>query len=560
MGKPGDRAEPASAPTSTLRLVLLPAALGVLVYLPSLAGGFLYDDSRVVVNNPSIRDLGSLGTVLRAEPSRPLLGLTWALNYAVSGLRAWPYHLVNVILHAGNAALLALLFRWMGERSGRKEPGPAAIAAACLFAASPMAAETVAYVSSRSTALATVFVLGSLWIAVGLFTTFSRTRLAGAMALFLLGLATKEEAASLPLLLLLLDFFFVARLEPRDVLSRARVHLPFLAVLPLGFAARALATGAWLPAPALHPLRFVTTQLAVFPQYVLRALIPLDPAFYRGHPAAAWPPQLWALLGWAGTAALVVLAVRGRRRWPEWSFAVAWLAAGLLPSSSILPLKEMIVDHRAYLGSAGIAFALGGLAWNLGRARLMAALVIVFATVAVRYEWILSDPTRAWVDAVRRAPRSAEAWRALGDAWDARGDARAERALRTAVALAPGDAAGWTNLGALYVARGRLPEAAAAMRRAAQGAPGDSRIQHNLGLILLALGQEAEAREAFEAAVAGSPPIGEPRVKLAELLFDRGDTERVRALLDEALRLPLEEDEADRAYRLYQRLPQKPGS
>jgi tetratricopeptide (TPR) repeat protein len=98
------------------------------------------------------------------------------------------------------------------------------------------------------------------------------------------------------------------------------------------------------------------------------------------------------------------------------------------------------------------------------------------------------------------------------------------------------------------------------MRRAAQGAPGDSRIQHNLGLILLALGQEAEAREAFEAAVAGSPPIGEPRVKLAELLFDRGDTERVRALLDEALRLPLEEDEADRAYRLYQRLPQKPGS
>ncbi len=540
--------------------MLLPAALGVLVYLPSLAGGFLYDDSRVVVNNPSIRDLGSLGTVLRAEPSRPLLGLTWALNYAVSGLRAWPYHLVNVILHAGNAALLVLLFRWMGERSGRKEPGPAAIAAGCLFAASPMAAETVAYVSSRSTALATVFVLGSTWIAVGLFTAFSWARLAGALALFLLGLASKEEAASLPLLLLLLDFFFVARLEPREVFSRARVHLPFLAVLPLGFAARALATGAWLPEPALHPVRYVATQLAVFPQYVVRGLIPLDPAFYRGHPAATWPPQLWALLGWAGAAALVVLAVRGRRRWPEWSFAAAWLAAGLLPSSSILPLKEMIVDHRAYLGNAGIAFALGGLAWNLGRARLTAVLVVVFAAVAFRYEWILSDPARAWVDAVRRAPRSAEAWRALGDAWDARGDSRAERALRTAVALAPGDAAGWTNLGAFYVTRGRLPEAAAAMRRAAQAAPGDSRIQHNLGLILLGLGREAEAREAFEAAVAGSPPIGEPRVKLAELLFDRGDTERVRALLDEALRLPLEGDEADRAYRLYQKLPQKPGS
>ena len=85
----------------------LAAAIAVLVYAPSIAGGFLYDDIAILVDNRRIQDLANLGAVLRYEPARPLLGLTWALNYAaagpggccsrtarsrITGSAAWPRH------------------------------------------------------------------------------------------------------------------------------------------------------------------------------------------------------------------------------------------------------------------------------------------------------------------------------------------------------------------------------------------------------------------------------------------------------------------------------------
>lgn len=553
------QASRATAPAGwTQRAPLLAAALGFVVYLPSLGGGFLYDDVHVVVENRYIRDLGELVTVLRHDPARPLLGLSWALNYAVGGLTAWPYHLVNVLLHAASAALLASLFVWMARRLPRPQGETAALLGACLFAASPMAAETVAYVASRSTALATLLGLGSLRLGVEALTGGSRRALAGAGALFLAALLVKEEAAALPLLLLLLDFFFVAGQRPAELLRRRFIHLGFLALPILGLAARRALTGSWLPAPALDPLRFVATQLAVFPLYFLRALVPLDPAFYRGQPPAPWPPDLPTLTGWAATLLLAAFALRERRRRPEWSFAVAWLAAGLLPSSLLVALKEMVVDHRAYLGGAGVCFALGRLLWRPGRARAMVVLLSVLAVRAMHYQWVLADPVRAWQDALRRAPASAEAWRALAEAYAARGDPRAESALTRSLSLDPYDARGWSNLGAFYAERGRLADAERAMRSAVRASPRDARVRDNLGMILLALGREGEALAEFEAAAVGRPPLAQPRLNLASLLIRRGERARARALVEEASRYVQDPQENEAVWALRNQLRQLP--
>jgi Flp pilus assembly protein TadD len=532
------------------RLPLLCGALALLVYLPSLAGGFLYDDQHVVVDNIYIRDLRQPGVVLSHDPARPLLGLSWALNYALAGLRPWPYHLVNVLLHAGNAALVASLFLWMAGRSpggggggagGGSGRGAAALGA-CIFAASPMAAETVAYVSSRSTALATLFGLASLRLAVGALEGSGR-RLLVAVAFYVAALATKEEAAAVPLLLLLLDFFFVAGQRPRELVRRWRVHLVFLGLTAAALIARRALTGAWLPAPAVSPLRYAATQLAVFPLYFLRALVPLDPALYRGVLPVSWPPSWLIVLGWTGSLALVA-----------WALAVAWLIAGLLPSSSIVALREMAVDHRAYLGSVGVCFALGSALWRPGRGVLAALVVAVLAARAVHYQWVLADPARAWQDAVSRAPLSVEAWLALGEAYSGHGDARAEGAFQHALSLDPRDARSATNLGAFYAERGRIQEAEGAMRQAARAAPFDARIRDNLGMILSAQGRLAEARAEFEAAVAGRPTLAQPRLNLAMLLMRAGELPRARALVEEASRYVQDPQENEAVWELRNRL------
>jgi Flp pilus assembly protein TadD len=541
-----------------LRPGLVAAALALAVYLPSVRGGFLYDDQHVVVDNRSIRDLTDLRTVLLAEKARPLLGLTWAVNFAISGLRPWSYHLGNVLIHAANAALVASLFLWMARRRGWADAERRALAGACLFAVSPMAVETVAYVSSRSTALAALFALASLRLAADGLVRSAPGRLALALACFVAALASKEEAASVPLFLLLLDYFFVAGRRVEEVALRVRRHAAFWAVAVAGLVVRRLATGAWLPPPAVDPGRYLVTQLSAFPLYLLRALVPLDPAFYRGHPPAGWPPSPWTVLGLAATLGLAVVAVKTRHRLPEAAFAMLWLGAGLLPSSSVVPLKEMVVDHRAYLGNAGVDFGLGSLLWRAGGLRATAVATVLLAARALHYEWVLADPVRAWTDAARRAPAAAEAQRALGEAYAARGDRRAEEALRRATTLDPDDYQSWSNLGAFYVAARRMAEAEPAMRNAARLAPADARVRDNLALVLLALGREDEAAAELEAAVDADPGLAQPRIDLATVELRRGHPDRARELLDEAARLVIDPEDAAAILALRRRLPSPP--
>lgn len=540
---------------STQRAPLLAAAVAFLVYLPSVAGGFLYDDGELILRNPSIRDLRAIGVVLRYEPARPLLNLTWALNYAFGGAAPWHYHLVNVLIHSANAALVASLFYWMAGRWGRADARQASLLGACLFAASPMAAETAAYVASRSTALAALFTLASLRVGVGVLEGGPRLRLLAAMAFFLLALATKEEAAALPLLLLLLDYFFVAEQRLRDLARRAWVHAFFVGVIPLGLAARRIATGTWLPPQAIDPAIYALTQWAAFPLYFLRALIPLDPALYRHHPPAPWPPDAATVAFGSLTAAMVAVAVARRREWPQWAFATACLAVGLLPSSSIVSLNEMVVDHRAYLGSIGVIFALALLLWRLGGLRLGIVVVAVLAARSLSYEWVLGDPVRAWSDSVRRAPDAPDALCALAEAYADRNDPRAEDLFRRATVADPANYRYWANLGVYYAERGRSQEAVAALRSAVERNPREASVHDYLGQILQGLGQDEQAATEFEAAIAAEPTFAPAYANLAALALRRGEPDRARRLLDAGGRYAANAEEGEAFARLRAQLP-----
>jgi Tfp pilus assembly protein PilF len=228
------------------------------------------------------------------------------------------------------------------------------------------------------------------------------------------------------------------------------------------------------------------------------------------------------------------------------AFAVLWLACALAPSSTLVPLREMVVDHRAYLGGAGIALALGVWLWTPERRYFAALLLGLMAARAWQYERVLADPVRAWEDAVRRAPASPDAWRALAEAYGRRRDRRADYALQRAAAADASDPRAWANLAVRYAEAGRWAEAADALRAAIRADPRDARLHDNLGFVLEALGRPDEAIAAYEAALRGDPPLAQPRIRLAALLLDRGDRPRARALLDEAARMEIDPAEARR--------------
>jgi hypothetical protein len=318
------------------------------------------------------------------------------------------------------------------------------------------------------------------------------------MGFFFLALATKEEAAALPLILILLDYFFVSGQRVAALKGRVWLHACFVAVVPLGLVARRLVTGAWLPPQVIDPGLYLLTQAAAFPLYFFRAVIPLDPALYRGHLPATWPPGGTTVAFLFLAAVIAVIAAVRRRERPEWSFAVACLVAGLLPSSSIVSLNEMVVDHRAYLGSIGVAFALGLLLWRLGGFRLGLLVLVVLSARSVSYQWVLGDPVRAWEDAVARAPNAPDALCALGESYAERGDPRAEALFLQATRLDPSNYRYWANLGVLYGDLGRLPQAVDALRLALQRKP-EASVHDYRGQLLLRLGRDDEAATEFEA-------------------------------------------------------------
>ncbi|MFA6110742.1 MAG: glycosyltransferase family 39 protein, partial [Candidatus Latescibacterota bacterium] len=185
-------------------------AVPCLVYLQTLGYPFQYDDFHSIVDNYHLRDPRNLlaffvdPTLFSARPEhamyRPLLLVTLALNWAVSGSATWSYHLVNLALHAGCGLLLWRIGHLLlGDRD-------AAGVGALVFALHPINSEAVCYLSSRSETLAAFFVL------LG-FSLFLRRRQQGGgmvllVAAFSAGLLAKSTAAVLPALILAHDLLW----------------------------------------------------------------------------------------------------------------------------------------------------------------------------------------------------------------------------------------------------------------------------------------------------------------------------------------------------------------
>jgi len=225
-------AAPGMRATSWVPVPAAYAAIGaVLLYANSLNNPFVYDDYRLIVENPTIQDLRGVLPILVRDITRPLVSLSYAADTAIWGARPFGYHMTNVLLHAVNV----LLVYWIGllaasdwrRRGGgvfglAPEPRVVALAASVLAAAHPVMTQAVGYVTGRSEVLYSLFFLASLLAARQWMRAGGWWWLASA-ALWVLSLASKETAAVLPLVLICYD----AWLMDGDHAARRRRVLRF---------------------------------------------------------------------------------------------------------------------------------------------------------------------------------------------------------------------------------------------------------------------------------------------------------------------------------------------
>lgn len=534
--------------------VILVGAVGA-AWSGGFAAPFVYDDIPSLVLNPSIRRLWPPWSPL-LPPSqggltvagRPALNLSFALDYAVSGLRPWSYHLGNVLIHALAAlALFGLVRRilalpWADRfwPAGGGKPGPAAPAAkapdgpawialgtALLWALHPLQTESVTYVAQRAESLMGLFYLVTLYAFVrGAQATAGWRWYGVAVAACTLGMAAKEVMVSAPVLVFALDRAFIGGSFRGAWRRRRGVHVALAStwILLLFLVAWTHGRGDGKFDPGVGWGRYWLTQFGAVLHYLRLAVWPRPLIFDYGAQWVRVP--LTVLPAAVLVGAFAVATAVACWRWPRAGFLGLFFFAILAPTSVIPGARQTLAEHRMYLALAPLA-ALA--AWFAGTRFRTAGLAAVFAAclalglATARRNQVYRSPLALWADTVRKRPGNPVAHHNYGMALYERGDfARAAAQYRQAIVLEPDYPKAHANLGAALLGMGRVAEGIAEYRTAIALRPDFEDAYYCLGEALAGSGHLNQAMAAYRRALALEPRDGPAHLGLAQALAQSG--------------------------------------
>jgi protein O-mannosyl-transferase len=513
--------QPQAVPAWRIRLAgaALACAL-VAAYATSLTNGFVFDDAPGIVRNTTIRHLTDWRAVLSPPPKaagaggRPLVNLTLALNYALGGLDARGYHLVNLGIHVLAALVLFGLLRRTLARpvleprvAGAALPLAAGIA--LLWALHPLVTESVTFTIQRNESLMGLFYLLTLYAFVRAADAppgpAARWRRAMAAAC-LLGMLSKEVMATAPVIVVLYDRTFVSgtfreawRRHGRWHLALAATWLP-LALLVWRGAERGGTVGFGLGVSSWH---YLLTQCRAIVLYLRLAVWPHPlVADYGTAVDTRWLavlPQGLLLVALAGATLLALW------RRPVIGFAGAWFFAILAPSSSVVPLTtQTMAEHRMYLPLiAVVAAAVLGLHRLAGRRIFPALLALApaFGVLTARRNAAYRDEVTFWRRVIAAEPGNFRAHNDLAIALSSAGEAAdAVEQFRAALRLDPDNTDAHYNLGTEYAVLGQDAAATHEFEETLRLDPASADAEVNLGNVLLRAGRPAEAMTRFKAA------------------------------------------------------------
>lgn len=534
----------ATAPRTPRLAWALPAAVAVVCvagYAHTLPYAFHFDDFSSIRDNARLGPPLDLASVWAFWPSRVVTYASFALDRLLTGEGPAGMRAVNVLVHALAALVVgaiasALVAREVppARRGGAGDGAPALVGlvAGALFAAHPLATQAVTYVVQRATSLCALLELA----AVALTLHGRRTGRAwpwwAALGAAVLAAFTKEMSVALPVLLVLAHAAW-GRAASASAPAQAR-RMPWARLAPFAAVWPLVAWVGQLPVAkaghVIHGLRetadvsrwtYLLTELTVVPRYLALAAWPhgqnLDPdVAWRTHPDAA------VLGGALLLAGLAAGALALARRAPVAAFGVLWCLAAFVPESSVFPIRDPMVEHRAYLPLAGLAIAAGAALARVRRRGATLALaglaVASLTTVTHVRNRVWRDEESLWRDVVAKSPGRPRGYNDLAMALESQGRVpEAEAAYRRAIAIDGRYVYARTNLGRLLGQQGRLREAVEVLEPAARAAPGDPDVWANLGAAWIVLGDTARASAALANALAAAPDHPGARANLERL-------------------------------------------
>jgi tetratricopeptide (TPR) repeat protein len=549
-------AEPSPRPWMGWPWAAALAALVVVfgVYGPALNGEFVLDDRNLTFMSPDVAARTFSGWL---NNNRPMLGFSYWINYQQSGTEPNAYHVTNVFMHLLTSALVALIcarfLTWV-KVNGRKRD-VLAIFAGALFLLHPLQTESVAYIASRSEVLSVFFCFAAF--ALFLYHSDGAMRWPRALAIVVLfgaAVVTKEHTVMLPALVLLTDYFW-----KRGGLRKNAILYGMFALVGAGGAAFVLRTlrsanTAGFGLKDLSPATYFFTQCRVIWIYVRLFLLPFGQNADPDIPLSRTLLDHGAIAGLAGLIAVVTVAWIYRKRWPLAAFGVFVFLLLLAPTSSFVPIRDVLAERRVYLPFLGLLLICLEFLRRLRTEQIVwagAAVAVVCATLTYQRSQVWASSLVLWQDTVAKSPRKMRPRFQLAYAYyEQRQCQPAAQQYEVASQLEPPDhdllvdwglalncagryqeaiyklqqalmlrktAHGYAELGMVYAKSGRMPEALQELARAEQINPRFEMIYVYRGNIAELAGDRAAAAREYQRALAIAPSNSAAQSALARV-------------------------------------------
>lgn len=617
--------------------IILIAALGILVYSNTFYSPFQFDERIQLIDNPVIKDLKNF-TLDRLDnkagfahynPRRFIGYFSFALNYHFGGFDVVGYHIVNLVIHIANALLVYFLvlftFRTPSMRQSADSTPPAhfliALFSALLFVAHPLQTQAVTYVIQRFTSLAAFFYLISLVmyikgrLAMEKQDDNEKRLFSGPSLIFYLlsliaavcAMNTKEISFTLPLVILLFEFIFFKSPGKKRFLFLLPVLLTLI-IVPLSLLQSDKPLGEMISdlsektkvQTQISRWEYLMTQMRVIVTYIRLIFLPINQNLDYDYPVyhSLFTPQVFfsflfllAILGLG-----VYLIFRGKKNNPPSpsahysiiGFGIFWFFITLSVESSIIPIVDVIFEHRPYLSLVGV---LTGITTGVFMAAkrfkteqlVMPALVLITLilsgfTYARNTLW--ANEISLWQDVVKKSPNKARPHNNLGYAYASQGQldmaiAEFQTALRlnpdyseshahnnlgysyasqgqwdkaiaefqTALRLDPDYSEAHNNLGYAYASQGQLDRAFAEYRTALQLKPDYAEAHNNLGLAYASQGRWDSAIAEYQTALQLKPALAEAHFNMGLAYESQGQWDRATAEYQAALQLKPDDSE-----------------
>ncbi len=416
------------------------AILTLLLYGHTLDVPFYLDDFSSIQENPFIFQWqGTLAELWQFSAARIIGYLTIAWNFQFHHFSVEGYHVVNIVIHFLCSYMVFFLIQGLIQTPAVNEQlSPQAqrwlpLLVALVFLVHPLQTQAVTYVIQRLASLAALFYITSL-------ASFVQARLATQplhrtlwfIACFLfavLAFFTKQNTVTLPLTIILIEIIFFPKTQQQllkiagiggVLLMGAAILLTFsIGKNPFSLEAMQALTR---ETTEISRVSYLATQMTVLWWYVRLFFLPNSLHIDYDYPIATGFLDVWVLFALIAHLAVFAGAFLARKRYPLLCFGIVFYYVAHAVESSIIPISDVVFEHRTYLPNLGLIilcswFALSYLPLEMGEKATFVIILMLLLLLSGATWWrnqLWRDPIALWKNNVQHAPHKERAWVILG--------------------------------------------------------------------------------------------------------------------------------------------------